>query len=259
MKKSTRVGLIGTTVLAAGVFLGNIVYSPSFYLAQNFECLRNRYVQKVLREEVGKLPEYLTSAEYVDSAEERRFKNKHGLGELTLMFTFAGRQDPEDIGKRKIKSTVYIFPGAFVDEDLIQTEEDFRGVLVDHEKAHAEHYFDGFPSIKWDPQNRDMDPKAFEMINELSALREEIKGFDRRKVSRNRAVITTTRYMTYYSSLWDPEMENYIIPEGIEKLKVLFFEDWIRRSNVFVQKGDGNYIVNPKNGEKLKLPDSLNH
>ncbi len=257
MKRRTKMGLIGTAALATGLFLGKAVYSPSFYLAQQFECLRNRYVQRVLREEVGDLPEYLTSAEYVNSTEERRFKDRQGLNELTLMFTFAGRQDPEDIGKRKIKSIVYVLPGAFTSEDLIQTEEDFRGVLVDHERVHAKHYFNGFPSIKWDPQGRDINPKAFEAINELSALREEIGEFGRRKVSRNRAIITTTRYMTYYSSLWDPEMRNYIIPEGIEALKELFFEDWMRKSNVFIPEDDGCYIINPKNGEKLKLPDSL--
>ncbi len=257
MKRRTKVGLIGTVILSAGIFLGNVVYSPSFYLAQNFECLRNRYVQRVVREEFGKLPEYLRSVEYVKSGEERSFKEKHGLGPLTLMFTFAGKHDPEDLGKRKIKSTIYVLPGAFTKEDFIQTEEDFRGVLIDHERVHAEHYFNGFPSIKWDPQDRDMHPKVFEAINELSALREEIEEFGRRRVSRKRAVSVTTRYMVYYTGFWEPDMADHVIPEGIEKLKELFFEDWIRRSNVYRSDGDRKFVQDPENGEWLRLPESI--
>ena len=251
MKRSTRIGIMGTVALAAALSLGRVVYSPSFYLAQKFERLRDRYVQKVVRGE-GVLPEYVAGVRYIDSAKAEGYRKNHGLDNLAAMHTFGG--EASQIGKREIKSEIAVLPYSF-EGDFIETEEDFESTL-DHEMTHANHFYNGFPSISGFDGNG-IEDDVLEVVNELSALRIEIAGFSKRKVSRKHAVPTFTRYMVHYCELWNPEVQAHLEPGVPEALQDLFFEDWMLKSNAYRNDGDKRFVLDPENGEWLRLPESV--
>ncbi len=251
------------------------VQTVSFADARMHPELRQGYIDTIVAN-MG-LPPYVTSVRY-KAVEDLDAESKSMLE--NAMLRISATQNPvmyskinlgsgktmtlDDVGKKTIRTDVVVLPDAFNDTS-IQTDEDFRSRLVDHEFAHARLFYEnptGFDMNRLLYSEHEYDVDIFNAIVELDGhqneLRHVLRGTQIRPgLSQGHLESMMSYSYGYYLRLWKPTKTNQ---EVVQELQERFYNpQFCVPESCTVMKRDPLVIAlkDPTTGNLRQLPNSV--
>jgi hypothetical protein len=214
------------------------------------ESRRSEYVKLVLEKAKPRIPDYLTSVEYMSATEFAKLPTRSHLeaGAEPALVTLrdVARATPPYQGNQK--SRLIVLAPAF-EKTRDQAEIVFLLGFLDHELVHVDQAMHGLRHELLTPEvmaslQPSVAEKLYDTVSELSAYRNEIAASRQYALSAAYYQEAYGAYLFYYLRLFDSQLT---IPDRVRHaLMIEMFADWMRKQDqLFAEEGGRWYFRTP--------------